>query len=329
MQPPPKAAPPFALEHQLTQELDDPSRVSLPGHPSVLLDDKRGLWDCLDDELWPDDLERISHRLWWMTTQSSANITPLHRQRVKRRMVVVTEDPRLHLVWIYDRIFVKPLPRYLGSYRFWQDYLCDSDGNGKTQDADDGDRTRRIRKAALGYLRTYRHLVRYESDFRMAQDPSLCLVPSAVTWEQFSRFAADLGRITDRQVSGRYAYGEIRLTRLNFYAPLVLGRAHFHRIDYQYGDYFARFYGPVLFVIGGASVVLSGLQVIVSADATSERLLSAALWLSVAVMVVFCIIFLSLSLILVYKVASEWKFAVRERLRLTEERRAEEAASEC
>ena len=27
---------------------------------------------------------------------------------------------RLHLVWIHDRIFIKPLPRHLLSYEFWE-----------------------------------------------------------------------------------------------------------------------------------------------------------------------------------------------------------------
>jgi hypothetical protein len=42
---------------------------------------------------------------------------------MKRREIVVTEDPRLHLVWIYDRVFIKPLPKYLLSHDFWQIYL--------------------------------------------------------------------------------------------------------------------------------------------------------------------------------------------------------------
>lgn len=37
--------------------------------------------------------------------------------------IVVSKDPKLHLVWINDRIFLKPLPRYLTSYTIWRDYL--------------------------------------------------------------------------------------------------------------------------------------------------------------------------------------------------------------
>ncbi|RYO99935.1 hypothetical protein DL764_006644 [Monosporascus ibericus] len=188
---------------------------------------------------------------------------------VKRRTVIVTEDPKLHLVWIYDRIFIKPLPRYIISYAFWRDFI------GDAEDAD------RIRRAALGYLRTYLYLVRYESDFRIAQDSGLQLIPTDITWEQFSNFASDLANITDYDVSARYAYGEIRLTRLNFYAPFLLRKSYFQRVEYQYGTYFSRFYGPVLFVFGVASIVLSGLQVAVAVDEpdkNSRSLSVVALW---------------------------------------------------
>jgi hypothetical protein len=49
-------------------------------------------------------------------------------------MIVVTEDPRLHLVWIYDRVFIKPPVRLLlerganieaksaGGYPIWRQY---------------------------------------------------------------------------------------------------------------------------------------------------------------------------------------------------------------
>ncbi|PCD23154.1 hypothetical protein AU210_014677 [Fusarium oxysporum f. sp. radicis-cucumerinum] len=309
--------PPFALEHQLTRELDGPAR-HVPGHPRVSLEDPSMVWDLLAREICSDDLDRVANRLWWMSKQDNGNISPLHRQLVKRRTIVVTEDPKLHLVWIYDRIFIKPLPRYIGSYAFWRDYLCAEEVGG-------GGREQRIRRAALGYLRTYCHLVKHESDFRIAQDPSLCLAPADITWEQFCDFTSSLGDIADRDVSLRYTYGEIRLTRLNFYAPLLLGKPHFQRVEYQYGPYFARFYGPILFVIGIASVVLSGLQVVVSVgEDGGGGWKGAALWISVTAIVSSCSLVFILGLLLVYKVAKEWKFAIRDRLRLLEEKRAAE-----
>ncbi|SPO06921.1 uncharacterized protein DNG_09615 [Cephalotrichum gorgonifer] len=247
--------PPFESAHQLMRGLDKSAQY-VPGHPHVSLDDRGRVGDLLVRDLCSDDLDRVADKLWWMSKQDSGSISPLHRQLVKRRTIIVTEDPKLHLVWIYDRIFIKPLPRYITSYIFWRDYL-----NGDTSSDARGER---IRQAALGYLRTYRHLIQHDSDLRIAQDPSLCLVPADVTWEQFCNFSSDLGRIDDRDASPRYSYGEIRLTRLNFYAPFLLRRSYFQRVEYQYGSYFARFYAPLLFVFGIASVVLSGLQVIVS-----------------------------------------------------------------
>ncbi|KAL8295066.1 hypothetical protein RB597_005709 [Gaeumannomyces tritici] len=188
----------------------------MPGHLRVPLEDRSKVWDLLAREFCSDDLDRVADKLWWMSKQDSGNISPLHRQLVKRR--------------------------------------------------------------------------------------------------------------THRDVSLRYAYGEIRLTRLNFYAPFLLGKSHFQRVEYQYGTYFARFYGPILFVIAVASVVLSGLQVIVSVgNGAGDRWpMGAALWISVTAIVTSYGLLFSLGLLLVYKVANEWKVAIRDRLRLVEERRATE-----
>ncbi|KAF4466788.1 subtilisin-like serine protease [Fusarium albosuccineum] len=305
-------SPPFALEAQLTREPNRPARY-VPGHPRVPLRFE-ATQDLLASDLCPDDLDRIADKLWWMTTQNHANISPLHRQLVKRRTIVVTEDPKLHLVWIYDRIFIKPLPKYITSYAFWKDYIYGSE-DGKA-------RSNSIRRAALGYLRTYYYLVKHESDFRIAQDPGLCLIPSDITWEHFCNFTSSLVRIQNRHVSPRYSYGEIRLTRLNLYAPLLLGRWHFQKVDYQYGTYFARFYGPFLFVFAFVSVILSGLQVVASVQETGDRgWVTTAVGVSVAAIVTSAGILLTFALVLVSKVVKEWNFAIRERLRLLEENR--------
>lgn len=94
------------------------------------------------------------------------------------RNIAPTEDhPKLHLVWSDDRIFVKPLPRYLTSYAFWHNYL------GRGVDETARTRNRRIRRAALGYLRTYYYLVKTELDFHITQNLSLRLLPKDTTWE--------------------------------------------------------------------------------------------------------------------------------------------------
>jgi hypothetical protein len=166
--------------------------------------------------------------------------------------------------------------------------------------------------------------VRSESDFYIAQDPDLHLIAKDITWEQFCNFATHLTKISNKDVSGRYAYGEIRLTRLNFYAPLLLRKWNFQRVQYQYGEYFARFYGPILFAAGTVSILLSGLQVTIAIQGMDPALydrasLVVSFWFSTVVMLCFCSILMVLFFTLVYKVVKEWKYAIRDRLRLLEE----------
>src|SRR5277367_6199205 len=97
---------PFPKEHQLNHELDflvrddagsNSNLTTLPGQPCISLTDTSRLYEFLDRDLCAPDLERMAPYLWTMSTQSSANISPLHHQKVKGREIVVTEDPRLHL----------------------------------------------------------------------------------------------------------------------------------------------------------------------------------------------------------------------------------------
>ncbi|WJG35879.1 uncharacterized protein FOBCDRAFT_98824, partial [Fusarium oxysporum Fo47] len=174
---------PFTLAHSLVQ---DESTGYVPGFPRVSLHSKDQIRKLLTAELCSDNLDRVSDKLWWMLKQDSGSISPLHRQIVKRRSIIVTGDSKLHIVWIYDRMFIKPLLRFIGSYNFWKENLCGNNGEGV-----------RIRRAALGYLRTYYHLIQHESDFRIVKDPNLCLVPENIIWEQFCNFASSLTNIPD------------------------------------------------------------------------------------------------------------------------------------
>src|SRR5882757_2916672 len=110
----PRAAP-FFQSHQLCPEsnVSNSSGTTVPGHPTISLSNSDTLSKFLRKEFWAADLEDVASRLWILTTPSSANVHPLHRQKILGREIVVTEDPRLHLVWINNRIFIKPLPTYL------------------------------------------------------------------------------------------------------------------------------------------------------------------------------------------------------------------------
>lgn len=36
-------------------------------------------------------MDRFANELYWMSKQGSGNISPLHQQQVKRRIIVITE----------------------------------------------------------------------------------------------------------------------------------------------------------------------------------------------------------------------------------------------
>lgn len=253
----------------------------------------------------------MAPRLWMMTTPSSDNINALHRQRVKGREVIVTEEPRLHLVWIHNRIFVKPLPRYLLSYAFWEDYL-DERSNKLGKDQSD------IRKAAAGFLRSYKYLIRHETDFNIAQQEHLRLIPQDVDWPSFCRFTAELSSIDDAVVSGRYCYGELRLTRLNFYAPLLLRKFHFEQVHGQYGDFFARLYGPILFVFALMSTILSSMQVALAAEQLEAvqwvSMWHVSRWFSVLSLVGSGIVAGWFMLLWLWMFLDEWVYTARRKL---------------
>ncbi|KAJ5628829.1 hypothetical protein N7490_011057 [Penicillium lividum] len=299
---------PFTHAVQLSDDLDR-SPESLPGYPRIKTNDTQGLYEFIFKELWSSDLEAMANRLWWMSKEDGSNISPLHRHLVKGREIVVTEDSKLHLVWIQNRIFIKPLPRFLTSHTFWRDFLADASQHPHVVP---------IRKAALGFLRTYFYLIKYESDFRIAKSENLRLASEKVTWEQFCYFSIEFLTISDAEVSGRYSYGEIRLTRLNYYAPLLITKTHFQKVEYQYKDYFAQFQGPILFTFAILSILLSSMQVNLAAPDMDETLNSMILtrlcyWSSTVIAVFTCLMSIFLIGLFLFKIGREWTFAIRNR----------------
>ena len=297
----------------IAQNLGSPT---LPGHPRVPLQDAPRLRDFLRRELWAIDLERMAPHLWIMSTQSSSNVSPLHLQKVKGREIVVTEDPRLHLVWIYDRVFIKPLPKYLLSYTFWSDFISNEKSilRGSTQK--EQETCLMIRMSALGFLRTYYYLIQHESDFEIARNEAQ-LLPPDITWTDFCAFSKDFIDISDDAVSERYHYGELRLTRLNLYAKILIGKLHYERVHGQYGAFFARFYGPLLFVFAILSVILNAMQVELGVETLTDARWRPFWYFSRGFVIVAltCTAFLALGLVslLVGMIVDEWVFALRKR----------------
>ncbi|KAI9770155.1 MAG: hypothetical protein M1840_003605 [Geoglossum simile] len=216
----------------------------LPGQPLISLTSSVDISKHVEKELLTKKLNNFAPHLWLVATQNSSHISSLHKQIVRGRHIVVAEDPELHLVWAYDRVYVKPIPKWMLSHAFWVAYICGHE---------------ELEKAAKGYLRSWYYLVRHKSDFTIAKENKL--VPKGERYGAFMRFLEAFGRIQDDEVAQRYHFGDLRLTRLNFYGKFLLGEWTFFKLYGQYGPYFARFYGPLLFVFGVFSVVLSAMQV--------------------------------------------------------------------
>lgn len=333
---------PFKKSHQLSDSLDvllSPSSISsqkvsasltLPDFPNISLSDKNGLTEFLMEDLHSAVLELMAPHLWMLSTQSSRNIGPLTHQRVKGRQIIITEDPKLHLVWVNDRIFLKPLPTYLASHAFWENHLATSKSVGSVAERSEEEV---IRRSALGFLRTYAFLIKHPSDFRLAKELNLIPGGESTTLEKFADFKADLEKIVDEDVSGRYQFGELRLHRLNFYIKFVLGKWWFQKVQTTSGDYFGRFYGPLLFVFTSLSLILSALQ----AEMAVEQVLSQSgpgsgadglvgvhtwgglvlltRWVAVLSFTIITLLSLLIGGLLFTFHAREWTYAIKDKMR--------------
>ncbi|KAF3934156.1 hypothetical protein ABW20_dc0102788 [Dactylellina cionopaga] len=250
----------------------------LPGHPALFLSETSSLEEFLHAELETETLDLLADTLYPLSKRDGELIDPLHRQVLKGRKIVITEDPGLHLIWFYDKIYIKPLPEYLGSYSFWEHFLCDSNttktappangtNNGGSQPNDDA-----LKRAALGFVRTYARLIVHHSDFRIAQENNL--IPtwstnSTITWDNFSRFLSHFRNIPDEAVTQRYSYGQLRLTRLNWAMRMIppkgQRRFYYYRVHWQTGDYVKQHFNSLLFVFAAIALVLGAMQVCLAA----------------------------------------------------------------
>ena len=317
---------PFEKSHELLDAASGSPPQLVPGQP--MISPTCGPYDIyayLNGDLLTLDLDTMAPHLWLMSTPSHANISPLHHQIVKGRKILLTEDPRLHLTWIDDRIFVKPLPLYLASYDFWLQNLLPQAISRASLDQKPSNATpseyevqkQRLVASALGFLRSYSHLIRHHSDFDLAMQARL--LPPSTTFESFCAFSRRFRDITDTDVCSRYHYGELRLSRLNFWAKILLGRWDYIKIHHQYWQYFQRFYGPLLFLFGFLSVALSAMQVELNAEGFAVNKWSG-FWTFSRVFSIFTLVLLALtgllfSILLSRKLLLELVFAITHRWR--------------
>lgn len=227
---------------------------SVPGQPLIPLDGN-SVRDFLDRELSTKRLNEMYHRLWLLSSRN--NISPLHHQALRGRQILITERPDLHLVWYYDQIFIKPIPRCLLNHAFFKTYV--------SRPAHDSS----IHLAANGFLRTYTKLIVHESDFNAAVEKGLLPKDENITWETWCNYIRGFRNFEDDEVTKRYHYGELRLTRLNFYSKLFFYGWNYFDTYTQYGWFFARFVTPYLLVFGSITVILAAMQTAITADSES------------------------------------------------------------
>ncbi|KAL8675472.1 MAG: hypothetical protein Q9168_000173 [Polycauliona sp. 1 TL-2023] len=240
------------------------------------------------------------------STPSHTNIPALHSHAVHNRTIVLTEDPGLHLVWETGRIFIKPLPTYLLSHTFWtHHFLADQCNPDKKP----------LLQAALGLLRSYYYCIRHESDLRIAQQPHLNLVPPAITWSQWCDFSSTFDAISNSDVAHRYHFGKLQHSRLHWIVRIHLRELNYYYIDGSYGDSYARYYGPLLFIFGILSVLLSAMQVGVAVEQLQPRHWTAfsavCRWFSVASLLLCALVAIYLLVSLSIKSMDELIWAAR------------------
>jgi uncharacterized membrane protein len=258
----------------------------------------------LDLELRTPKLDQIHNHLWLAGLPRCAR--SLHRQKLLGRIILITEDVNEHLVWVEERFFVKPLPKYLFSFEFWRDNLC--------ADVE-------LHKSACGLLLSYAWLVCQESDFRIAIE--LGLLPKEVEWQKWTTLIADFLSRMDlhslKDVSDRYKYGELRLTRLTkIYRLLLLSPKHlvygYMSASTWYKSFFSRNFAWLLAVFAYLTIILSALQVGLATSVLegSEAFQSASYGFAVtsvvAVAVSVLAIFLVWLFLFVYHLFSAWRY---------------------
>jgi hypothetical protein len=214
----------------------------VPDQPNVQLQPDT-VRTFLQMELETTILDRMYDWLWLCAAKDSQRIDPLHQQVFKGRAIIPMEDPALHLIWFTDNICIKPVPLDLLNHDFWMLYL-----NGKDNQFD--------RKIVLGFLRSYRYLVRHPSDFKIAMDRGLIL--PTTTWLQWTQFIENSKSLGDAEVANRYHFGQIRLSQLN-----ILIRFLRPRLSTEIGNN-RHYYTTHWFTAVSMSLLLSAMQVILS-----------------------------------------------------------------
>jgi hypothetical protein len=190
----------------------------------------------------------------------------------------------MHMVWEHSRrMHLKPIPRYLLNYKFWEshmtcDELCPCISNQFYCQTDRGDEVcprKKLYECGLGFLFSYIALVERECDFAIAQEHHL--LPENVTWEKWVKLVQQLlgsGAANTRNISARYLFGELRLSRLDkIYALRYSSTLRGYQFTYQtYGELFRDYLTPLTATTIYVALVLTAMQVGLATGRLSSNL---------------------------------------------------------
>jgi hypothetical protein len=160
-------------------------------------------------------------------------------------------------------------------------------------------------------VRTYASLIQYEQDFHKAQSDEWRLIPShdglnPITYERFAAFIAPFTKIDDSEVSPRYQYGELRLTRLNALAPFLFGRLIFHHVNGQWAPLLTSIFAWSLVAFVGIGTVLAAMQIELAVQALPNLSNSwstfayVCRWFSVLVLIFSVVVFVIFIAVLLF-----------------------------
>lgn len=233
-----------------------------------------------EDELGLKRLNDVQSLLWLAGRPTPPR--PLHYQLVASRDIFISEKMDMHLLWQTNRIYLKPIPRYLLDYQFWNKILiCESTANcvcnasatsmspNPAQHQSCGRRL--LYRNSLGFLLSYVALVQYESDFEIAKAKGL--VPDNLMWKNWKALVRQLLDQKNRSnVNERFQFGELRLTRLNLIYRLRFAMFRGYKFRFQdSSEYFQYSLTPIVSFITYIAIVLTAMQVGLATDRLGQN----------------------------------------------------------
>lgn len=285
--------PPFSKNVELVGEqryLTGDSTLAVPNEPFIASTPEQVL-GFLSREVECKILDELAPSLYPFAKRRSTHVDTLHEYDSTQRTVTVSENPGLHLVRHYHVMYCKPIPHCLLNYEFWTRFLTPK---APVQGRANAYNTRDLSiecKSALGLIRSYYYLIKHESDFKVAIRTGL--IPSHVSYTQFQYFIAPFCTLPDAAVSPRYAYGHIRLTRLNIAVRIFRPTGFNKRFPWTYdrmhqhvGQFASQFAAPLLFFFASLTLILSSMQVGLAAKPEKDywdAFIQVSLWFSIAI----------------------------------------------